>query len=110
MFTKLFLNTTDPTKTFSEIFSENAIQIVLSVFFHTFIYIKTINFANYLFNGKYFSKKVNAKLLVAFLIIMFAGYVARYYHVKEIYSAYNYNLEKTRNHLDKLYITWLFIG
>jgi len=41
---------------------------------------------------------------------MFFGFFARFLHVKEIYRAYDSNLEKTRNHLDRLYIGWIFIS
>jgi hypothetical protein len=41
---------------------------------------------------------------------MFTGFFARFLHVKEVYKSYGYDLEKTRNHLDKLYIGWIFIS
>jgi hypothetical protein len=41
---------------------------------------------------------------------MFFGFFARFFHVKEVYRAYHKNMEKTRTHLDKLYIGWIFIS
>jgi hypothetical protein len=78
--------------------------------FHTIIYALFFNMAHYIFFRKFLSKETN-KILLAFLIpIMFFGFFARFYHVKEIYNAYNGDMVKTRNHLDKLYISWLFIS
>jgi hypothetical protein len=41
---------------------------------------------------------------------MVFGFVARFLHVKDIYKAYNNDLDKTRSHLDKLFISWIFIS
>lgn len=41
---------------------------------------------------------------------MFFGFFARFFHVKDIFKAYNGDIERTRNHLDKLYISWIFIS
>jgi hypothetical protein len=41
---------------------------------------------------------------------MVFGFIGRFYHVKDVYHAYNENMEKTREYLDKLYITWIFIS
>jgi hypothetical protein len=41
---------------------------------------------------------------------MIFGYVGRHYEVKDIYNAYGKNMEKARAHIDKLFITWIFIG
>jgi hypothetical protein len=43
-------------------------------------------------------------------VIMAFGFLARFFHVKDIYKAYDNDLEKTRSHLDKLYIGWVFIS
>jgi hypothetical protein len=37
------------------------------------------------------------------------GFLGRFYHVKEIYSAYK-NPEKARDYVDKTYITWYFLS
>uniref|UniRef100_A0A6C0HYE9 Uncharacterized protein n=1 Tax=viral metagenome TaxID=1070528 RepID=A0A6C0HYE9_9ZZZZ len=110
MFTKLYLNTTDPTVSLLNVLKQNAGMIIVSVIFHTILYTVTFNLASFIFSGKILSQTINMRLIVSFLFIMFFGYIGRYYHVKDIYSAYSKNMEKTRNHLDKLYITWIFIG
>lgn len=111
MFTNLFLQTTNPKLSANELLSVNlTFKIILSDIFHTFIYTSFFNLASYIFFGKILSNIVNTRLIISLLIIMFIGYYARFFHVKEIYKAYNYNLERTRNHTDKLYISWLFIA
>lgn len=110
MFTKLYLQTTDPTITLSEMLRKNMFFIIISTLFHTIVYTLFFNLANFIFFGKYLPVNINTRLITSFIIIMFFGYIARYYHVKEIYNAYNKNAEKTRNHLDKLYIGWIFVG
>ena len=110
MFTELYLKTTDPNKSLSAYFRENLASILASVIFHTVIYVFTFNLASFIFLGRSLSSRVNTRLVLVLLFIMFFGYIGRFYHVKEIYKAYGYDKEKTRVHLDKLYIGWIFIG
>ena len=111
MFTDLYLQTTNPKLTCYELCSMHVLtNIVLSVLFHTILYVAFGNLVSYIFFGKYLSNIVNTRLTVSLLFIMFFGFFARFYHVKEIYKAYHYDLEKTRNHLDRLYIGWIFIS
>jgi len=111
MFTDLYLTTTNPNIKINELFrSKIIIQIVLSAFFHTIVYASLLNLTNYIFVGKILSKLINFRLICSLFIIMTLGFFARFFHVKEIYKSYNYDLEKTRNHLDKLYIGWIFIS
>jgi hypothetical protein len=111
MFTDLFLKTTDPTLELNQLLTIKIIKkIILSVIFHTFLYTLFCNLVSYIFFGKVLSKIINKRLIITLLIIMFTGFFGRFLHVKEIYKAYNYNLEKTRKHLDKLYISWIFIS
>ena len=111
MFTDLFLVTTNPKLTFNEFISFRIVKrILISVIFHTTIYFLFFNLASYLFFGKALSNIVNQRLIWFLLTIMFFGYFGRFLHVKEIYKAYNEDMEKTRSHLDKLYITWIFVG
>lgn len=111
MLTDLYLRTTDPKLELQEVFSSAIFpKLVFSVLFHTIVYSGAFNLLNYVFNGALLSSRVNTRLFVALLIIMFFGYFARLYHVKEIYRAYNGNMEKTRQHLDRLFIGWVFIG
>jgi len=53
---------------------------------------------------------INARFGLALLCIMTLGFLARFFHVKDIYQAYDFDEVKTRKHLDKLYITWIFLS
>lgn len=111
MFTDLYLQTTDPKLPFSALFRMDIFKnIILSVIFHTILYAGFFNLASYIFLGKVLEKDINIRLVISLLIIMFFGFFARFAHVKEVYKAYNYDLAKTREHLDKLYIGWIFIS
>jgi uncharacterized membrane protein len=111
MFTELYLQTTNPQTSLQQFFSPVIFTMILfSTIFHTILYASTFNLASYIFYGKILSSAVNQRLILSLAIIMFLGFFARFLHVKEIYKAYNYNLEKTRAHLDRLYITWIFIS
>jgi hypothetical protein len=110
MFTKLYLSTTNPNLSLSEMISQNIYPLLFSVVFHTILYVLSINVAYYTFVGSLLSMKINSRLTVILAAIMFFGYIARFYHVKDVYNAYNKDMEKTRNHLDRLYITWIFIA
>lgn len=110
MFTKLYLSTTNPNQSFSKMLSQNIHGILISTVFHTVAYLLFVNAVSYAFLGRLLPIKINKRLAVVLLLIMFFGYMARFYHVKEVYNAYRQNAVNTRNHLDKLYITWLFIA
>lgn len=111
MFTKLYLDTTNPTTHFYKLFQLNIFfPMVVSILFHTLIYTSFCNMVSYIFLNNVLSYQVNKKLVFFLLLIMFFGFIARFYHVKEIYATYNGNMMKTRNHLDKLYISWIFIS
>jgi hypothetical protein len=110
MFTKLYLSTTNPNISLSEMISQNAIPLIVSIIIHTILYMIFFNLAFYTFFGKLLSMKINNRIFIILLLIMTFGYIGRFYHVKEVYQAYNKDIVKTRNHLDKLYITWIFIA
>lgn len=111
MFTELYLQTTNPKLPFSALFTPKMLfNITVSVIFHTIVYTAFCNLVSYVFFGRTLSKIINMRLIVVLLIIMFFGFFARFLHVKEVYKAYHYNLEQTRNHLDLLYIGWIFIS
>jgi len=110
MFTKLYLSTTDPKISLSEMMLQNAIPLIVSIIIHTILYMLFFNIFYYTFFGKLLSMKINNRLFIILMIIMTFGYVARFYHVKDIYQAYNKDMMKTRKHLDKLYIGWIFIA
>ena len=111
MFTKLYLDTTNPKLKFEQLLQQPIFtSIIVSVLFHTILYALFFNMAHFIFFRKVLSN-VSNKLLLSFLIpIMFFGFFARFYHVKEIYNAYNGDMIKTRQHLDKLYVSWIFIS
>jgi hypothetical protein len=111
MFTDLYLQTTNPRLPLSALFSAKIFTgIILSVLFHTIVYAGFANIVSYIFYGKMLSNKQNIRLTIFLVLVMFFGFFARFYHVKEIYKAYNYDMQKTRNHLDRLYIGWIFIS
>jgi hypothetical protein len=110
MFTELYLNTTNPKTSLLQMMQQNIVPIIISVLFHTLVYAAAANIASYIFTGKYLSVGINTRLLTILLFIMFFGYIGRYYHVQDVYNAYAENMEKTRNHLDRLYIGWIFIA
>lgn len=111
MFTKLYLDTTNPKLGVHEMFKPSIlIPIIGSVVFHTIIYAVFCNMTHYIFFRKILSNETNKLLLVFLILIMFFGFFARFYHVKDIYNAYNGDMVKTRNHLDRLYISWIFIS
>jgi len=111
MLTKLYLDTTNPELTIEQFFSYKIFSpMIYSLLFHTIIYMSFLNVANYIFTQRILSGETNLMIFVFLILFMFAGFIARFYHVKEIYSAYNKDMVKTREHLDKLYISWLFIS
>lgn len=110
MFTDLYLTTTDPEISLNKMMAENIRGIIGSVLFHTFVYWFFVCLIFYIFLGRGPSRRVHIRLIIALLFIMFFGYIGRYYHVQEIYTAYGRDKLKTREHLDRLYIGWIFIG
>lgn len=110
MFTDLYFKTTDPQIGFSVFVKENLRGISLSILFHTVIYVLFLNLVSYIFLNKPLTLKINVKLVISLFIIMILGYIARFYQVKDIYQTYENNLEQTRKHIDKAYVTWVFLG
>jgi hypothetical protein len=109
MATELYLQTTDPKLEFGQLLSLTP-KIIVSDLFHTAVYAGAINLASHVFFGRTLSSRQNIRLIVALFVIMFIGYFARFYHVRDIYRAYNGDVEKTRRHLDTLYIGWIFVA
>lgn len=110
MFTELYLKTTDPKKSLSLLIRENFVVILTSVIFHTIIYAAAFNLASFIFFGRLLYSTINSRLILSLLLIMSFGYIGRYYHVQEIYKTYGENKEKAKQHIDKLFIGWIFIG
>jgi len=111
MFTEIYLKTTDPRVPFSYFFNGPILtNILISIAFHTIVYGLFVNLLSFIFIGKILSTAINSRLLLSLTMIMIVGFITRFLHVKEIYQAYHNDLDKTRTHLDKLYITWIFIS
>ena len=111
MLTNLYLQTTNPKLTLSQFFSGDILtRILVSSLFHAIAYAAILNAASYVFLGRPLGQATNMRLFAILIIIMSGGYLARFVHVKDIYRAYGYDLDKTREHMDKLYIGWIFIA
>jgi len=111
MFTKLYLETTNPQLKSHQLFLPTIfVPMLFSVLFHTIIYTLFCNIVSYIFLNKILTNQINIRLVIALISIMVFGFIARFIHVKDVYSAYNGDMVKTRNHLDKLYISWIFIS
>lgn len=110
MFTELYLRSTNPKICLDKMIRENFGLLLLSILFHTIIYSSFLNLVSFIFLGKTLSIIINIRLIISLLMIMSFGYIGRVYHVKDIYSAYGENMEKAREHIDKFFISWVFIG
>ena len=108
MFTRLYLTTTNPELSFSELMAQSG-PIFVSAVFHTVVYVAFVNVVWFIFTGSMVSTLINQRLTVFLLAVMLVGYVARFYHVKEIYKTYQ-DKALTRKHVDLLYIGWIFIA
>jgi hypothetical protein len=107
MFTTVYLQTTDPRVPLT---AWSYSPVVAAILFHTVLYTAVFNLASFLFLGRPLHHAVNVRLLVALLVIMSVGYLGRFYHVQEIYRAYGNNVEKTRQHCDHVFLTWIFLA
>ena len=111
MLTKLYLDTTNPNLRITDLFSAGIFPpLLVSVIFHTLLYVGFANAVSYIFYNKALSGDVNFRLVAFLLVIMFLGFFGRVLHVKEIYAAYGGDMEKTRAHLDHLYVGWIFLS
>ena len=111
MFTKLYLETTDPNLSWENFFGLNIFSmIIISILFHTILYTLFLNMISYIFYEKMLSKNINIRLIVSFLLIMFFGYIGRLLHVKEAYNGFNYDYDKTQKYVQAHYNSWVFIG
>lgn len=111
MFTKLYLETTNPKLATSSLFSQNIfVPMFVSILFHTIVYALFFNLITWIFFGKILSNKINIKLILSLIMIMFFGFIGRFIHVKDIYNGFNQNIEKTREYIDKHYVSWIFLS
>jgi len=107
MFTDLYLETTNPRLTLSEFFSARLLsKMSASVIFHTILYLVSFNIGSYVLFGNTLAPDVNIRIGVFLILVMAFGFLARFYHVKEIYHFE----EKGKEHVDKAYITWFFLS
>jgi hypothetical protein len=111
MFTKLYLDTTNPKLPFSSLFEVTTLgPMIVSILIHTIIYTSFFNIVSWIFIGKILSNIINIRLVSSLIPIMFFGFIGRFLHVNDIYKGYNGNMEKTREYTDKHYISWIFIS
>jgi hypothetical protein len=111
MFTKLFIETTNPKLTWKQFMSKDIIMnIILSVLFHTFIYTLFCNIISYVFYGKILSNAINTRLVIFLLILMSLGYIGRFIHCKQIYKDFHKNEVKTNHYINTHYNSWIFLG
>jgi len=111
MFTKLFLQTTDPKLNWNTFFSKEIMpRILISILFHTIVYVVVLNTANYIFTNRPLSKEINIRLSLSLFVIMFFGYIGRLLHSKETLTDFSNDYEKTRNYLQQHYNSWIFLG
>ena len=72
MFTKLFLETTNPNLSWVKFFSVQIFSmIILSVIFHTILYTSFCNIVSFIFYGRALSKTINIRLIISLLLINF---------------------------------------
>lgn len=110
-FQDLYLQTTNPHLTVSQLFSAKVLlAILISDIFHTVLYVLFFNLVSYVFLGRILESDVNMRLIVALFVIMFLGYVGRVWHVKQVYAAYGGDDAKTRAFVDVHYNSWVFLG
>ena len=105
MFTNLYIDTTQPDQDPTLLLRDQ--RIYISAFVHTMIYIFIIAMIASIFSVK---KIDYTKLFVFSMLIQIIGYPARAWHVNQIYEAYGEDQKSAREHIDKQYISWVFIG
>jgi len=111
MFTELYLDTTNPHLSITQLVRPSMlVRILFSIVFHILVYTGFVNLSSYIFLGNALSSVIQIRLVASLVVIMVLGFLARFYHVKEIYNAYKNDDKKTREHVDKLYVGWIFIS
>ena len=105
MFTKLYLDTTQPGQNPRKLLQDQ--RVYTSALVHTVFYMVLVVVIASVFK----IKKIDMlNLFILSMTIQVLGYPARAWHVNEIYKTYGDNFEAARAHIDKQYITWFFIG
>ena len=111
MLTNIYLQTTNPNLKIQELFTTKLFyDILFSIFLHILIYTFFCNIIYYIFYGYILNYIINFRLIISLFIIMFFGYIGRVLYVKDIYYTYNKNINKTREHIDKFFISWIFLS
>jgi len=111
MFTELYLRTTDPDFRVVQFLEPRVFfMTVLSIALHTVAYVLSVNLIYYCFTNRFLDTTINMRLISVLIVIMFAGYICRVLHIKDVYSGYKYDKEKTRIHVNQHYNSWIFIG
>ena len=111
MSTKLFLETTNPKLTWTEVVKKKLLfSIFLSIILNTTVYTIILNLTSYVFLGKILNNKINIRLIMVLIIIMIFGYIGRIMHSKEVYKAFHGDEKKTRKFLNQHYNSWIFLG
>jgi hypothetical protein len=111
MFTDLYLRTTDPEFRLLQFLEPRLFfMTMLSIILHIVGYVFFVNLMYYCFTERFLDAKISVRLISALVVIMFTGYIGRVLHIKDVYSGYNYDKEKTRIHVNQHYNSWIFIG
>jgi membrane protein YdbS with pleckstrin-like domain len=108
MATKLYLETTNPNSRLSR--PKIILGITVSVIVHTIGYALFFNLVSYIFTGRILSSKVNKRLVIALIVIMYLGFIGRYYRAKDAYRAFNRDPIKTQEYMNSGYVSWTFMS
>lgn len=107
MATQLYLDTTNPR---ASLFNPKTMGgIAISIIVHTIIYTMFFNMISYIFTGRLLSEKINKRIVVALVLIMFFGFLGRHYRAKDAYNAFGNEL-RTREFMDHGYVSWMFFS
>jgi len=111
MFTDLYLRTTNPEFRLLQFLEPRIFfMTLLSIILHTIGYVFFINLGYFCFTDRFLDTKITTRLIGSLVVIMFLGYIGRVLHIKDVYSGYNHDKEKTKIHVNQHYNSWIFIG
>lgn len=108
MFTDVYKKTTSPNVTVEK--ALRSPQVWASVSFHTLMYYIFVYIIYWAFVGKGLPVGVSQRVLIVLGLTMIFGYIARVMFIKQIYKSYGYDTLAAREHIDKHFIHWIFIG
>jgi|688.fasta_scaffold1854998_1 hypothetical protein len=109
MFTQLYLDTTNPEVSYTTFFQWDILhRIFISTLVHVFMYILAIQLFAYAVSYS-ISPSMVRRCVVVLMVVMLGGFMARFWHAKEIYATYN-DLYQTRQHMNQQYISWIFMS